>query len=285
MEEISSNKSFGGLQKRFTHHSSTLSCQMNFSIYLPKQLDAHNDSASLKLPVLTFLAGLTGTDESFAQKAGAQRLASELGIVIVTPDTSPRGESVPDDPEAAYDFGLGAGFYLNASQVPWNANYKMYDYVTRELREMVAAHFPVDDNRHALCGHSMGGHGALSIAIKNPDRYTSVSAFAPIVSPMNCPWGTKAFTNYLGDDKSLWEEYDSVELLKKAKAQLPMLVDQGTEDKFLEKELKPELLLEAARSCGYPLDYRLRTGYDHSYFFIASFIDEHLRFHAQHFGV
>lgn len=285
MEEISSNKSFGGLQKRFTHHSSTLSCQMNFSIYLPKQLAAHSDSASLKLPVLTFLAGLTGTDESFAQKAGAQRLASELGIVIVTPDTSPRGESVPDDPEAAYDFGLGAGFYLNASQAPWNSNYKMYDYVTRELREMVAAHFPVDDNRHALCGHSMGGHGALSIAIKNPDRYTSVSAFAPIVSPMNCPWGTKAFTNYLGDDKSLWEEYDSVELLKKATVQLPMLVDQGTEDNFLEKELKPELLLEAARSCGYPLDYRLRTGYDHSYFFIASFVEEHLRFHAQHFGV
>lgn len=285
MEEISSNKSFGGLQKRFTHQSTVLNCQMNFSIYLPKQLAVDSEGVNLKLPVLTFLAGLTGTDESFAQKAGAQRLASELGIVIVTPDTSPRGESVPDDPEAAYDFGLGAGFYLNALQAPWDSNYKMYDYITRELREIVAANFPVDDNRHALCGHSMGGHGALSIAIKNPKRYSSVSAFAPIVSPMNCPWGTKAFTNYLGDDKSLWADYDSVELLKKATTQIPMLVDQGTTDQFLEKELKPQLLIEAARGCGYPLDYRVRAGYDHSYFFIASFIEEHLRFHAQHLGV
>lgn len=285
MEEISSNKSFGGLQKRFAHHSLALNCKMNFSIYLPMQLANHSDSSNLKLPVLTFLAGLTGTDESFVQKAGAQRLASELGIVIVTPDTSPRGESVPDDPEAAYDFGLGAGFYLNASQAPWDFNYKMYDYITRELRELVVEHFPVDDNRHALCGHSMGGHGALSIAIKNPDSYTSVSAFAPIVSPMNCPWGKKSFTNYLGNDKSLWADYDSVELLKKASTHIPMLVDQGTTDQFLEKELKPELLIEAARSCGYPLDYRIREGYDHSYFFIASFVEEHFRFHAEHFGV
>tara|TARA_B100000780_G_scaffold260270_1_gene211853 strand:+ start:731 stop:1597 length:867 start_codon:yes stop_codon:yes gene_type:complete len=285
MEEISSNKSFGGLQKRFTHQSSALNCEMCFSIYLPRQLSPDTGAANLKLPILTFLAGLTGNDESFAQKAGAQRLASELGIVIVTPDTSPRGESVPDDPDAAYDFGLGAGFYLNASQAPWESHYKMYDYIARELREVVAGHFPVDDDRHALMGHSMGGHGALSIAIKNPERYTSVSAFAPIVSPMNCPWGTKAFTNYLGDDRSLWAEYDSVELLKAATAHLPMLIDQGTTDKFLEKELKPELLIEAARRCGYPLDYRLRQGYDHSYFYIASFIEEHLRFHAQHLGV
>ena len=285
MEEISSNKSFGGLQKRFTHHSSALDCEMSFSIYLPRQLSPDSGDANLKLPVLTFLAGLTGNDESFAQKAGAQRLASELGIVIVTPDTSPRGESVPDDPNAAYDFGLGAGFYLNASQAPWESHYKMYDYIAKELREVVAGHFPVDDNRHALMGHSMGGHGALSIAIKNPERYTSVSAFAPIVSPMNCPWGTKAFTNYLGDDRSLWAEYDSVELLKTATEHLPILIDQGTADKFLERELKPELLIEAARSCGYPLDYRSRQGYDHSYFFIASFIEEHLYFHGQHFGV
>ena len=285
MEEISSNRSFGGFQKRFTHRSSALDCQMNFSIFLPKQLNAISGDVNLKLPVLTFLAGLTGNDESFAQKAGAQRLACELGIVIVTPDTSPRGESVPDDPEEVYDFGLGAGFYLNASQSPWNSNYKMYDYIVHELRDIVAAHFPVDDNRHALCGHSMGGHGALSIAIKNPERYTSVSAFAPIVSPMNCPWGIKAFTHYLGDDKSLWVDYDSVELLKNATAQLPMLIDQGVSDKFLDKELKPELLIEAARRCGYPLDYRLREGYDHSYFFIASFIEEHLRFHAQHLGI
>lgn len=285
MEQLAVNKCFGGLQKRFSHYSSVLSCEMKFSIYLPPQLGLLDSTEQVTLPVLTFLAGLTCTDENFVQKAGAQRLASELGIVIVTPDTSPRGDSIPDDPEAAYDFGLGAGFYLNATEEPWFGNYRMYDYITSELRELVASQFPVDDSRHAICGHSMGGHGALSIALKNPERYTSVSAFAPIVSPMNCPWGRKAFTGYLGSNKSRWSEYDSVELIKQATTHLPMLVDQGSDDQFLVDELKPELLIEAASSSSYPLEYRIRDGYDHSYFFIASFIEEHLRFHAQHLGV
>lgn len=283
MEQIASNKCFGGYQQRYSHTSAVLNCSMTFSVYLPKQLDAVAEG--VKFPVLTFLAGLTCNDENFVQKAGAQRLASELGIIIVTPDTSPRGEGIPDDPEAAYDFGLGAGFYLDAVQSPWQENYKMYSYITGELRDLIAANFPVDDSRHGLCGHSMGGHGALSIAIKNPDRYTSVSAFAPIVSPMNCPWGNKALSNYLGNDKTLWRGYDSVELLKEATTHIPMFVDQGSEDQFLKNELKPELLVEAARACGYPLDYKLRDGYDHSYFFISSFIEEHLRFHAPHLQI
>lgn len=283
MELISSNQSFAGVQQRYLHHSQVLDCEMHFSIYLPPQVEQVTKDLGAKLPVITFLAGLTGTDESFVQKAGAQRLAAELGIIIVTPDTSPRGPDIPDDAEKAYDFGLGAGFYLNATQSPWNKNYRMYDYVTEELREIVVKNFPVDDSRHGITGHSMGGHGALTIALKNPKRYTAVSAFAPIVSPMNCPWGAKAFPNYLGDDKSAWEEYDSVALIKIAKDHIPILVDQGTTDQFLDSELKPHLLIEAARQSGYPLDFINRPGYDHSYFFIASFVEEHLQFHAKHF--
>ncbi|MFK7864807.1 MAG: S-formylglutathione hydrolase [Pseudohongiellaceae bacterium] len=283
MEQIASNKSFGGYQKRFSHQSAVLNCTMTFSIYLPKQIETVGKH--VKFPVLTFLAGLTCSDENFVQKAGAQRLASELGIIIVTPDTSPRGEAVPDDPDGAYDFGLGAGFYLDATEAPWQDNYAMYSYITQELRALVAENFPVDDSRHALCGHSMGGHGALSIALKNPTKYSSVSAFAPIVSPMNCPWGNKALANYLGADTAAWAQYDSVELLKAATDHVPMLVDQGSEDQFLVNELKPELLIEAANKCGYPLDYKIRDGYDHSYFFIASFIEEHLRFHAPFLGI
>jgi S-formylglutathione hydrolase len=196
-------------------------------------------------------------------------------------DTSPRGEDVPDDPEQAYDFGLGAGFYLNATQAPWNKHYKMYDYVTQELPALINDTFPVDPSRQSIFGHSMGGHGALSIALKNPDQYKSVSAFAPIVSPMNCPWGCKAFKSYLGEDVSTWQEYDSAALIAKATTHLPMLVDQGTADEFLDDQLKPELLLEAAEKAGYPLQFIEREGYDHSYFFIASFIQEHLRFHEK----
>jgi S-formylglutathione hydrolase len=196
-------------------------------------------------------------------------------------DTSPRGEDVPDDPEQAYDFGLGAGFYLNATQAPWNKHYKMYDYVTQELPVLINDNFPVDPSRQSIFGHSMGGHGALSIALKNPDQYKSVSAFAPIVSPMNCPWGCKAFKSYLGEDVSTWQEYDSAALIAKATTHLPMLVDQGTADEFLDNQLKPELLLEAAEKAGYPLQFIEREGYDHSYFFIASFIQEHLRFHEK----
>ena len=275
MESIACNKMFGGEQRRYRHKSETLSCDMHFSIYLPPQVSEG------RVPVLYWLSGLTGTDENFVIKAGAQRVASQLGLAIVMGDTSPRGEDVPDDPEQAYDFGLGAGFYLNATQAPWNKHYKMYDYVTQELPALINDTFPVDPSRQSIFGHSMGGHGALSIALKNPDQYKSVSAFAPIVSPMNCPWGCKAFKSYLGEDVSIWQEYDSAALIAKATTHLPMLVDQGTADEFLDNQLKPELLLEAAEKAGYPLQFIEREGYDHSYFFIASFIQEHLRFHEK----
>jgi S-formylglutathione hydrolase len=275
MESIARNKMFGGEQRRYKHKSETLSCDMHFSIYLPPQVSEG------RVPVLYWLSGLTGTDENFVIKAGAQRVASQLGLAIVMGDTSPRGEDVPDDPEQAYDFGLGAGFYLNATQAPWNKHYKMYDYVTQELPALINDTFPVDPSRQSIFGHSMGGHGALSIALKNPDQYKSVSAFAPIVSPMNCPWGCKAFKSYLGEDVSTWQEYDSAALIAKATTHLPMLVDQGTADEFLDNQLKPELLLEAAEKAGYPLQFIEREGYDHSYFFIASFIQEHLRFHEK----
>ena len=275
MESIACNKMFGGEQRRYKHKSETLSCDMHFSIYLPPQVSEG------RVPVLYWLSGLTGTDENFVIKAGAQRVASQLGLAIVMGDTSPRGEDVPDDPEQAYDFGLGAGFYLNATQAPWDKHYKMYDYVTQELPALINDNFPVDSSRQSIFGHSMGGHGALSIALKNPDKYKSVSAFAPVVSPINCPWGCKAFKSYLGEDVSIWQEYDSAALIAKATTHLPMLVDQGTADEFLDNQLKPELLLEAAEKAGYPLQFIEREGYDHSYFFIASFIEEHLRFHKK----
>ena len=279
MEEIARNKCFGGTLVRCKHFSSTVICEMTFSVFLPEQLST---GADVKLPVIYWLSGLTCTDENFVQKAGAQKLASDLGVIIVAPDTSPRGEGVPDDEEGAYDFGIGAGFYVNATQEPWKKHYQMYDYVVEELPSIINRKFPVDGNRQSIMGHSMGGHGALSIALKNPDKYRCASAFAPIVSPMNCPWGVKAFKNYLGEDESTWAEYDSVELMKKATKPIPMLVDQGSADDFLEEQLKPSLLVEAANRTGYPLNYNQRDGYDHSYYFIASFIEDHLRFHARY---
>ena len=247
MESIACSKMFGGEQRRYKHKSETLSCDMHFSIYLPPQVSEG------RVPVLYWLSGLTGTDENFVIKAGAQRVASELGLAIVMGDTSPRGEDVPDDPEQAYDFGLGAGFYLNATQAPWNKHYKMYDYVIQELPALINDNFPVDPSRQSIFGHSMGGHGALSIALKNPDRYKSVSAFAPIASPINCPWGYKAFKSYLGEDVSTWQEYDSAALIAKATTHLPMLVDQGTADEFLGNQLKSEFLLEAGRESRLPV--------------------------------
>lgn len=276
IENVSWNKSFGGWHKQYTHHSSVLNCDMRFAIFLPPQI-----AQGAKVPVLYWLSGLTCTDENFMQKAGAQRLAAELGIAIVAPDTSPRGEGVPDDPEGAYDFGLGAGFYVNATQAPWNRHYQMYDYVVNELPALIEEHFPVNDKR-AISGHSMGGHGALMIALRNPSRYSSVSAFSPISNPVNCPWGEKALAGYLGDDRTNWLQYDTTELLKQNQQPIPALVDQGDQDGFLEEQLKPTTLAEAAQSVDYPLEIRMQEGYDHSYYFIASFIDDHLRFHAQH---
>lgn len=274
MENISCQKSFGGWHKRYRHRSTTLNCDMVFAVYLPPQAEQGG-----KLPVLYWLSGLTCTDENFMQKAGAQRMAAELGLIIVAPDTSPRGEGVADDANGAYDFGLGAGFYVNATQEPFTRHYRMYDYVVQELPALIEANFPVSDKR-GICGHSMGGHGALICALKNPGRYQSVSAFAPISNPMNCPWGEKALSLYLGEERSRWREWDASVLMAEASEKLPILVDQGDRDDFLEGQLKPQALQAAAKAAGHPLTLRMQPGYDHSYYFIASFIDDHLRHHA-----
>lgn len=275
IENISCQKSFGGWHKRYRHRSSILGCDMVFAIYLPPQAEQ-----GVELPVLYWLSGLTCTDENFMQKAGAFRAAAELGLVLVAPDTSPRGEAVPDDPEGAYDFGLGASFYLNATQTPWTQHYRMHDYVVDELPALIEANFPVSKQR-GISGHSMGGHGALVCALRNPGRYRSLSAFAPISHPMECPWGEKAFSRYLGEDRSSWREWDACVLLADAHERLPILVDQGDRDDFLVHQLKPEALEAAARAAGHPLTLRMQPGYDHSYYFIASFIDDHLRHHAE----
>lgn len=275
VENISSNKSYGGWNQQFSHFSKVLSCQMRFAIYLPPQATPDN-----KVPVLYWLSGLTCTDENFMHKAGAQRMAAELGIAIVAPDTSPRGEGVPDDPDAAYDFGLGAGFYVNATDARWSKHYQMYDYVVDELPNLVESSFPINDRR-SVSGHSMGGHGALVVALRNPDRYTSASAFSPINNPMDCPWGQKAFSQYLGEDRDAWRQYDASKIMQASAGSTPILVDQGAADDFLLDQLKPAALLKAAEVSGHPLELRMQQGYDHSYFFVASFIEDHLRFHAQ----
>ena len=277
-EQIGANQSFGGQQLRYKHQSAVLNCEMTFSIYLPPQ------ASQGPVPVLYWLSGLTCTDENFVQKAGAQQHAAEHGIAVVCPDTSPRGEGVADDPDAAYDMGLGAGFYVNATQQPWAEHYQMYSYVVDELPALINAQFPVDGQRAAVSGHSMGGHGALSIALKNPGQFKSVSAFSPICSPLNCPWGYKTLGNYLGADRDSWAQYDTVALVAKASEHLPVLVDQGEADNFLDEQLKTPLLIEAAKRAGFPMDIRMQPEYDHSYFFIATFIGEHMAFHARALG-
>ena len=278
LEQIGSNQSFGGQQLRYKHQSSVLNCEMTFSIYLPPQAEKG------PVPVLYWLSGLTCNDENFVQKAGAQQHAAEYGIAIVCPDTSPRGDGVADDPEGAYDMGLGAGFYVNATQQPWVEHYQMYSYITDELPALINGEFPVDSQRASISGHSMGGHGALTIALKNPGQYKSVSAFSPIVSPLSCPWGDKVLSNYLGDDRETWAQYDSVELVKSATDHLPVLVDQGDSDNFLVEQLKTELLISAAGKADYPMQIRMQPNYDHSYFFIATFIGDHIAFHARALG-
>ena len=278
LEQIGSNQSFGGQQLRYKHQSSVLNCEMTFSIYLPPQAEKG------PVPVLYWLSGLTCNDENFVQKAGAQQHAAEHGIAIVCPDTSPRGDGVADDPEGAYDMGLGAGFYVNATQQPWADHYQMYSYITDELPALINGEFPVDSQRASISGHSMGGHGALTIALKNPGQYKSVSAFSPIVSPLSCPWGDKVLSNYLGDDREIWAQYDRVELVKSATEHLPVLVDQGDSDNFLVEQLKTELLISAAGKADYPMQIRMQPNYDHSYFFIATFIGDHIAFHARALG-
>ncbi len=275
MEMLEEHRCFEGWQQRWRHDSSTLNCPMTFSIFLPPPRD-HTPP-----PVLYWLSGLTCNDENFTTKAGAQRVAAELGIVLVMPDTSPRGEQVANDD--GYDLGQGAGFYLNATQPPWATHYQMYDYLRDELPALIQSQFNVSD-RCAISGHSMGGHGALIMALKNPGKYTSVSAFAPIVNPCSVPWGIKAFSTYLGEDKNAWLEWDSCALMYASNAQdaIPTLIDQSDNDQFLADQLQPAVLAEAARQKAWPMTLRIQPGYDHSYYFIASFIEDHLRFHAQY---
>lgn len=275
-EMIDSHRSHGGEQQRYRHRSETLGCNMVYSVFLPPQ------ATDGPVPVLYYLSGLTCTDENFVAKAGAQQHAARHGIAIVAPDTSPRGDDIPDDPDGAWDFGSGAGFYVNATQAPWDQHYRMYDYVLEELPALINESMPVDGDRQAITGHSMGGHGALTVGLRNPDRYRSISAFSPICSPSQCPWGHKALGRYLGDDQAQWLAHDACHLIGQASRQLPILVDQGGSDGFLVDQLKPELLMAAATEAGYPINLRLQAGYDHSYFFVSSFMADHMAFHAQY---
>ncbi len=271
MQKIESHASFGGEQQVWQHYSEALGCDMRVAIYLPPQ------AQDGPVPVLYWLSGLTCTEQNFISKAGAQRYAAEHGIAIISPDTSPRGDDVAD--AEGYDLGKGAGFYVNATQAPWATHYRMHDYVVDELPALVESHFPVTAAR-AITGHSMGGHGALVIALRNPGRFRSVSAFAPIVAPSQVPWGEKAFGAYLGEDRDAWKAYDAVALIEGATERLPLLIDQGSADEFLASQLRPELLDVACRTHGHPLVLRMQPGHDHSYYFIASFIGEHIAHHA-----
>ncbi|RPD85478.1 S-formylglutathione hydrolase [Luteimonas sp. 100069] len=272
MERIEHRACFGGWQDVYEHASDTLDCTMRFAVYLPPQAER------ARLPVLYWLSGLTCNEQNFITKAGAQRYAAEHGVILVAPDTSPRGDDVPD--ADGYDLGKGAGFYVDATQQPWATHYRMYDYVVRELPALIEANFPVTDAR-GISGHSMGGHGALVIALRNPGRYRSVSAFSPIVAPSQVPWGEKALGAYLGDDRSAWAQYDATALIADAPERLALLIEQGEADEFLEGQLKPQVLRAACEAAGHPLELRMRPGYDHSYYFIASFIGEHIAHHAR----
>ncbi|HXI85977.1 MAG TPA: S-formylglutathione hydrolase [Parvularculaceae bacterium] len=277
-ELISASKSFGGEQRVYQHRSAALKCDMRFSLYMPP----HKEGA--KLPALFWLSGLTCTEENFIIKSGAQRIAAELGLVLIGPDTSPRGEGVPDDPDGAYDFGLGAGYYVDATEEPWRKHYQMRTYVEEEFFNLALASFPIDRNRLSIFGHSMGGHGALTVALRNPERFRSVSAFAPIVSPMNCPWGEKAFSRYLGADRAAWRENDAIALIEDGARLRELLVDQGAADPYLKEQLKPELLVAACERASVPLTLRFHAGYDHGFFFIQTFIEDHMRWHRERLG-
>jgi len=278
LETISETNCFGGRIGFYRHASKVNDCNMQFSVFVPPQ------AADGNVPVVTFLSGLTCTEENFMVKSGAQRVAAELGLMLVSPDTSPRGDTVPDDPDDDYDFGLAAGFYLNATQAPWSRHYHMYDYVTTELQDAVFDNFPGDRDRHGLTGHSMGGHGALIIGLRNPDLFRSISAFAPICTTLHSPWGQKALGYYLGEDTSTWHEFDACEVARNVadtSRWSRILVDQGAADPWLQEQLKPELLQAACKESGLPLDLRMHDDYDHGYYFISTFIEEHLRFHAE----
>lgn len=274
LQLISEHGCFGGSQRFYAHESRECRTEMRFSVYVPPQAQQG------EVPVLYYLAGLTCTEETFMIKAGAQRLAAELGLMLVSPDTSPRKARIPGDDDH-WDFGLGAGFYVDATQAPWSAHYRMYSYVTRELPELVQSIGGALADRQGIFGHSMGGHGALVCALRHPERYLSVSAFAPISAPMQCPWGQKAFTRYLGTDQAAWREYDASELIAAKRYPRTIKIDQGDRDKFLVEQLKPAIFEDAARKSGSPLEYRLISGYDHGYYFISTLMEDHLRHHAR----
>jgi S-formylglutathione hydrolase len=274
MTPISQNKMFGGVQSVYAHRSDACDCEMRVAVYVPPQAEQG------PCPALVWLSGLTCTEDNFTTKAGAQRMAAELGMIIIAPDTSPRGDDIPDD--EAYDFGKGAGFYLDATQAPWAKNFQMESYIRDELSAWMLENFPIDPGRIGISGHSMGGHGAISLHLKNPDLYKTCSAFAPITSPAHVPWGQKAFAGYLGTDEKAWAAYDSTQLVKTASSRAHILIDQGTDDNFLAKQLKPEVFEAACADAGQKMTLRLHVGYDHSYYFIASFIEDHLRHHKSH---
>jgi S-formylglutathione hydrolase len=276
LETLSANKCHGGVQGVYKHASAETGTEMIFSVFLPPQAEA----PGANLPVVWYLSGLTCTHANVTEKGEYRRICAELGLIFVAPDTSPRGEEVADDPAGAYDFGLGAGFYIDATQQPYARHYRMYSYITKELPELIAANFPADMGRQSITGHSMGGHGALTIALANPGRYRSVSAFAPIASPLRCPWGEKALAGYLGADRSTWRAHDATALIDDGARLDELLVDQGGADNFLDSQLKPHLLAEACERAGIPLTLRMQPGYDHSYYFISTFIEDHLRWHA-----
>jgi len=275
IETMSTNFAFGGVQGVYRHASAATGTDMTFSVYVPP----HEEGALL--PIVWFLSGLTCTHANVTEKGEFRRACAELGLIFIAPDTSPRGEGVADDPEAAYDFGLGAGFYVDATQTPFDQHYRMRDYIENELPAIIAAHFPADMQRQAIMGHSMGGHGALTISLRNPGRFRSTSALAPIVSPLSCPWGEKALGGYIGQDRAQWRAYDSVALIADG-ARLPdLLVDQGSDDNFLEAQLKTHLLTEQCAAVGQPATIRMQPGYDHSYYFISTFMGAHLTWHAE----
>lgn len=273
METISTNRSFAGTQGVYSHASAETGTEMTFAVYVP------DHAQGVKLPLIWYLSGLTCTHANVMEKGEYRKAASDLGLIIVAPDTSPRGEGVADD--EAYDMGQGAGFYVDAIEEPWAKNFRMRSYIETELPALIAKEFPVDMSRQAIFGHSMGGHGALTIALRNPERYKSVSAFSPIVSPLNCPWGEKALGGYIGSDKAAWREYDACALIEDGARVADILVDQGTGDNFLEEQLKPQLLAEACEKAGITLSLNMREGYDHSYYFISTYMADHLRWHAE----